>query len=735
MSLKEKVKRYIQSNYGTCSIAHVAKRFGTPVDEVEDYFLEELSPKTVIAEKQASFDQPGKDSRAKLMASANKVTITLLLLCLVALVFALNISQMSNNDIWMHMKNGELILKGRHFLYTDTYSFRTIGKEWVNHEWLAGVIFFLVNKIYPVSALIFFKGFLVLILALFLVATCRLTYNRWTILYTITVFALFNAGVRFLVRPHMFTYFFTPIYLYILFAYKYRKKDYLFWLPILTLLWVNIHGGFVIGIGIMSLFTFGETFRTLINRYFSYWQNDILSLPRLKKLWAIWLISGIVLSFNPHGLSIYTYPFELTSQKVFMSQIYEWQPPFKSSTFMRSYAFTYFLIWLVLLGLSFLLDWKHFDLTNALVCALFVAMAFKMHRNIADFALATAPVMSLNFDLFFDRFSNHHGRAEIDLLLKLAILVITVGLTAMSFKYGYIYREGSRKPFGLGVASNMPIEAVQYIKENNIKGNCFNPYTYGTYIIYHLYPETRVVMDSRDLPHGEELYLEHQYAMNRVDVFKAMFQKYHIDYILLNYRNQDLAKHFEYLEESGDWVLVYFDDRNVVYIRNLPENKELIERDGYFVLHPVLTVTRGGVETKSIPRCMRECKRSIERNPRLAFPRVVLQNIYAAQGNFEQAIMEGEELVQLEPSNVHFHILLGETYKKAGKLEQAAEHGRRVTEIDPQNPRGYIFLGELFKEMGHMEEAKDNYLKVMEIRPDLEQRVQGKLDELRTNHE
>ena len=83
----------------------------------------------------------------------------------------------------------------------------------------------------------------------------------------------------------------------------------------------------------------------------------------------------------------------------------------------------------------------------------------------------------------------------------------------MSFKYGYIYRKGSRKPFGFGVASNMPIEAVQYVKENGIKGNCFNPYTYGTYIINHLYPETRVVMDSRDLPHGEELYLEHQYKL------------------------------------------------------------------------------------------------------------------------------------------------------------------------------------------------------------------------------
>ena len=166
------------------------------------------------------------------------------------------------------------------------------------------------------------------------------------------------------------------------------------------------------------------------------------------------------------------------------------------------------------------------------------------------------------------------------------ILLITVGLTAMTFKYGYFYRQGSRKPFGLGVASNMPLEAVNYVKQNHIKGNCFNPYTYGTYIIHELYPETRVVMDSRDLPYGESLYLEHQEAMMRVDAFEVLFNKYHIDYIVLNFQQDDLLDHFKYLKKTGEWVLVYFDDRNVVYVRNTPENKKLIERDGYFHLAP-----------------------------------------------------------------------------------------------------------------------------------------------------
>ncbi|MEW5802231.1 MAG: tetratricopeptide repeat protein [bacterium] len=685
MPLKEKTKKFILNNYGKFSILHLAHEYGCPIREVEDYVLEELEPKTILGEKNTRLAEIENKPEFKKFLPVDKALVIGLFICLLTLALALNISQMSNNDIWMHLKNGELILKGRHFLYTDTYSFRTIGMPWVNHEWLAGVIYYLLFQIGAVNALIFFKAFMVMILTVFMVATCRLTKDRWSVLYPIIVFTLFNAAVRFLSRPHMFTEMFVPIFFYILFAYKYRHKDYLWWLPVLSLLWVNIHGGFVVGMGIITLFAFFETSRTIVNRHWSFVQSDILSISRLKKLWIIWLISGMVLSINPHGINIYTYPFELTTKKIFMSQIYEWQPPFKSQTFMASYAFVYFIIWMALLGISFLLDWKHFDITNAALSALFLTMSLKMHRNITTFALATAPIMCLNFDRFIDFVLNKKGMIKTDILCKVIILIIAIGLTAMTFQYGYFYRKGSRKAFGLGVASNMPVEAVRYIKKNHIKGNCFNPYTYGTYIVHELYPETRVVMDSRDLPYGENLYLEHQRAMVSVQAFDELFHKYHIDYIILNYQQDNLIDHFKYLQKTGEWVLVYFDDRNVVYIRNLPENQKLIQRDGYFHLHPVLTFENEGIQSQDIPAFIKECNRSIKNNSKLIFPRLILQNIYLATGEFQKAVDDGKELINLEPQNPRWYMLLGETYRRMGDRKQARELYLKAAEINPES--------------------------------------------------
>ena len=104
----------------------------------------------------------------------------------------------------------------------------------------------------------------------------------------------------------------------------------------------------------MFLFSFGETFRLIFNRYISFWQKDLITWQRQKKLWVVVLICFLLIILNPTGYKMYSYPLKLTTQSTFMSQIYEWQPPFESPTFKHSYAFVYYLIWIGLLGISFM---------------------------------------------------------------------------------------------------------------------------------------------------------------------------------------------------------------------------------------------------------------------------------------------------------------------------------------------------------------------------------------------
>ncbi|MGA1825291.1 MAG: tetratricopeptide repeat protein [bacterium] len=672
--LKEKVKRYIKENYGRFSIAKIAHDYSISPVCIENYILDELD-----VEKEETHEI--KDHR-----SISKVLVWFLILLLTALIFSINVSKMTNNDIWIHLKNGELILKNKKFLYTDSYSFRTIGMPWMNHEWLAGVIFYLVHLISGVNGLILFKTLIFIMMALILLRTSVITKQEFAFFFPLIVFVQYNITVRSLVRPHIFTYLFVTLYMYILFAYKYQKKDFLWSIPILHLLWVNIHGGWFVGSVLLFVFAAGETFRLLLNRYISFWQKDIISWPRQKKLYLVILVAYMVIILNPTGIKTYTYPLDLTKKSTFMSQIYEWQPPFESPTFKKSYAFKYFIAWIALLVLSFLLACKYLDFTNLGLSLLFFYMAFRMHRNITFFTLATMPIIGINFTRFLRGIAALYNKLwlNIDLSLKFIYIILVVIFTFHGFKYGYRYRSRSGKEFGVGIGSNMPTNAVAYAKKRGLKGNCFNPYTYGAMIINQLYPDTRVVMDSRDLPYGEKLYLEHQYAMIDVNYFVQMDEQYHFDYLMLDYTRDLLKKHFEYLEKHKDeWAVIYFNEQSIIYARREPQFEEIIKEDEYHCLHPVLTFEKEKFKAKHLDCLLDESLRNLRENNQIHNVRILWQTISLNLKRYDDALEEAKDLVKIWPDDYRIITFMAQLYYLKKDKKQARKMLNKALSINP----------------------------------------------------
>ena len=56
-----------------------------------------------------------------------------------------------------------------------------------------------------------------------------------------------GSAIHWLARPHLFTLLFTVIFYSILERVKDGKRRLLWWLPALTVLWTNLHGGFFVG--------------------------------------------------------------------------------------------------------------------------------------------------------------------------------------------------------------------------------------------------------------------------------------------------------------------------------------------------------------------------------------------------------------------------------------------------------------------------------------------------------
>ncbi|MGA1795493.1 MAG: tetratricopeptide repeat protein [bacterium] len=697
--LKEKAKRYILANYGKCSIHEVAQKFNVSPVAVEDYIINELYAEEERKKREA-MTAPRPNTALKWV---NRTLIVLILVAIVLLVVSLTVSELSNNDLWQHLKNGQMVLETKRFQYADPYSCNAAGRPWINEAWFSGVIFYVIYTLIGVNGIIYLKTLVIMLMTALTLLNCHRLKTEFILFVPLTAFMIFNVGVRFLARTEMFSYVFIAAFLLILMQYKYRRVDrrILYLLPVLQVFWSNMHGSFIVGIIILGVFTACETARLLYNRYFvSFWQRDLLTWERLKPLFIISMVTFFACIINPYGFRLFMQPINVViHQSDYIKTIYEWQSPFQSKTFYTSYAFRYYVVWMFLLAVSFIADVKRLDLTNLAISAFFFTMAAQMHRNITIFTIATCPILALNFQQAGEDYLHLKGprsKQVIRIVGGIIILAILIPLIRISFKHGYIYRKHSSKPFGVGVAGNMPIEVTKYIQKNHIKGCCFNSYTYGTYLIFHCFPDVRVTMDSRaEHVYGEEFYHRHQTALYDVNAFRGILDEFDIEFILLKYQAGDLVKHCRYLRESGEWAMVYFDDSCFLYVRRLPEYADLIARDEYRHIHPLLTLLETRIPKEEIEGFIAESERNLAMNPSYYLPRLLLLNLYGAKGEWKTAVVHGEYLLRHRYKNLAAFLIMGLAYTRLEQFDKAREMYTTALALKPDSQEARTALQEL----------------------------------------
>src|SRR5205814_8817890 len=74
----------------------------------------------------------------------------------------------------------------------------------------------------------------------------------------IVALAMLSSGLHWLARPHIFSLLLTVVWYRILDDYQYKKINRLRFLPLLMLLWVNLHGGFILGFVLLGVYLAGN---------------------------------------------------------------------------------------------------------------------------------------------------------------------------------------------------------------------------------------------------------------------------------------------------------------------------------------------------------------------------------------------------------------------------------------------------------------------------------------------
>jgi hypothetical protein len=327
-------------------------------------------------------------------------------------------------------------------------------------------------------------------------------------------------------------------------------------------------------------------------------------------------------------------------------------------------------------------------LWQLLVSGVFLVLAIRQNRNIVNFALVTLPLLAPALTRLRDTLQAVAGRPLQRSLLAWPAVAATL-LLALTLAAGWPYTPRVSKKIGLGVGDRVPTAAVDYIRASGLRGQVFNKYAYGAYLIHELYPATRVFMDSRNGVYGEELYRLYLDSLKDADVTARVFSRYRFDYVLVDYafypdRSPDQGL-LAYLRQQTEWVLVEFNDQSLIYARDQEGHENLIRRDGYHTLEPAFF--QPGNLRNSDPATReafaRESRRAMDRHPRLRSTRLLMAEAELTAGRSEAALDLFEEVLGDHPEDVFALVAAARVARHLDQVDRARRHYLRALELRP----------------------------------------------------
>jgi hypothetical protein len=484
---------------------------------------------------------------------------------------------LSDADTGMHIRTGDYILDHWSIPKGDIFSYTKADQPWIVQSWLAAVLFALVHRWLGLDGVALLSAFTI---ALTFMLLFRLLIRRNADLLTAVFLVILAASMTQFygfARPLIFTTLFALIWYDCLDRYKRDgKTGRLMLLPLLMVLWVNLHGGYMTGFILLVIFLAGEILDLL------FLCNPIEKAQVGKSAGAfagvgvVCLLASLV---NPYGYNILTFPFLVASNSYIQTTLVEWSSPSFHRLDFVSFELALLLL-IVGLGrsskrtttteLGVILLWSHAALYSARhipIFAVIVSLVMGPRLTIGAEPGRQKPAMLIGYKNlserlgYMNRFFNYH----------VFVYVMSVSLLGLIIYRPFGVMEGFKGQFN---SKNLPVKAAAFIKDVGLQGNMFNPNEFGGYLIYTLFPDYRVFVDGRADMYGDVFMKRYARLVDLKPDWRDELDTYHVNWIVCHtYYKLSIL-----LYTARDWKLIYSDETASIFVRDVPKNQALIHR-------------------------------------------------------------------------------------------------------------------------------------------------------------
>lgn len=467
-----------------------------------------------------------------------------------------------------HIRAGEQILATHSIPRTDSFSISTLEKPWFAWEWLYDASIALFHHVLGLNGVVLVTAF---VIALTFALSLRLTLRRGATLPVAVFLVLLAAGastIHFLARPHVFSWLLLVILFELIDASGARNSArLLWWLPLIMLLWVNVHGGFLLGFVVAVIFLAGKGI--------DYWrmpEQRVALKPWISSLGFVTTVSFLVTFINPYGYKLHLHIYRYLTDRFLMNHVEEFQSPNFHGVAQRCFAV------LVLIAIATLsLGRRKPDASHLLILVFAVYSGMYATRNLPGSSILLlfiiAPLLSEwltdtevcslwarpwnRLQSFFVRMTATEGRLQ----GHLWPVIGTAALLLICFQHG---QAGSRQVMDAQFSSQrFPVQASNYIQQHDPGVPIFAPDYWGGYFIYRLFPQNQVFVDDRHDLYGDAFLKKYLGVIHVVPGWNQVLDDMQVN-LIVSPAESSLTN---ILKETHQWRIEYQDKTAVVFRR------------------------------------------------------------------------------------------------------------------------------------------------------------------------
>jgi tetratricopeptide (TPR) repeat protein len=594
--------------------------------------------------------------------------------------FCAGLRTIGDFDFGWQIATGRYLAQHHQIPRFDVLSFTVPGAEWL-YPPFAGLIFYWLYLLGGYAALSW-------LLAIATFTTVAVLLRRGSLATAVAaMLAVPSILFRENPRAELFSTLLFAVCLSLLWRYFREARGRLWLFPLLMLLWVNLHLGFVAGLALLG----GYVLMEICELPFS--DRRIAAQRRLRKF-APWLVASIAVTIcNPWGPGIYGGILRQNrSVKELGDFIGEWsRPNLSSSVFHQMIRFRdpessfWWLLVFAVIAIVIAVWRKQIGPAILLAGAAFLSLQFLRFQGL--FACVAVIVGGAMLDELGSRPQSvdptaapggQQGTAiwrNAGVGLSAALLILGIVRCSDLITNRHYIEAGEVVLFGPGEATWFPERAAQFITSNHLPSNLFNDYDLGGFLEWRL-PEYKAYVDSRAIPFGVEL-LNNQRALLRTPLDSPFWtqeaEQRNLNFVVLSLDRYTGLGKAPLMEDchSQNWRPVYLDETSAVFLRNTTQNADLIRR---------LAIDCATVQ--------------------LVEPEYTRGNSYRAKGNA-----------------YNFLANAGSVFYVLGRDAEAKQYLARAEQIEPHDANLHLALAQLFQADGQLQDAEREYKESIAQRP------------------